>query len=311
MILVTGGAGFIGSSVIRELVTQGYTVRALDCFLNESYSAKTKRDNWKSLSKLANLELIEFDLRNPIPSHFLNGVSTVINEAAMPGLVQSWKNFSLYNDCNSKAVYNLLEATADSGVENFIQISTSSVYGNLASGNETSPLEPISPYGVTKLAGEELVRMFNRTRGVNYSILRYFSVYGPGQRPDMAYHRFINAILQGHPIEIFGDGSQIRTNTYVEDCVLATTLAVKAGPLNQCINVSGDDKVTLSGAIAEIENILALPADIQYRDSRIGDQFETSTSIQRAKELLGYTPKWSYSHGIAEQIRWHKFMNQS
>jgi nucleoside-diphosphate-sugar epimerase len=127
----------------------------------------------------------------------------------------------------------------------------------------------------------------------------------------MAYHRFINAILQGHPIEIFGDGSQIRTNTYVEDCVLATTLAVKAGPLNQCINVSGDDKVTLSGAIAEIENILALPADIQYRDSRIGDQFETSTSIQRAKELLGYTPKWSYSHGIAEQIRWHKFMNQS
>jgi nucleoside-diphosphate-sugar epimerase len=311
MILVTGGAGFIGSAVIRELIAQGYAVRTVDCFLNESYSADAKRDNWKSLSKLSNLELIEFDLRNPIPSHFLNGVSTVINQAAMPGLVLSWNNFSLYSDCNSKAVYNLLEATVGSGVENFIQISTSSVYGNLASGNETSVLEPISPYGVTKLAGEELVRMFNRTRGINYSILRYFSVYGPGQRPDMAYHRFINAILQGQPIEIFGDGSQIRTNTYIEDCVLATTLAVKAGPLNECINVSGDDKVTLLGAIAEIENSLSRAAVIQYRDSRIGDQFETSTSIEKANELLGYTPKWSYRQGIREQIQWHKFMNQS
>jgi nucleoside-diphosphate-sugar epimerase len=310
MILVTGGAGFIGSSVIRELLAQGYKVRALDCFLDESYSANTKRDNWKSLSKLSNLELLEFDLRNVIPANVLNGVSTVINEAAMPGLVQSWKNFSLYNDCNAKTVFNLLEAAVDSNVQNFIQISTSSVYGNLASGNEKSPLEPISPYGVTKLAGEELVRMFNRTRGINYSILRYFSVYGPGQRPDMAYHRFINAILQGQPIEIFGDGSQIRTNTYIEDCVLATILAVKAGPLNECINISGDDKVTLSGAIAEIEEKLSLPAIVQYRDSRIGDQFETSTSIQKAKELLGYTPKWSYKHGISEQIQWHKFMNQ-
>lgn len=310
MILVTGGAGFIGSSVIRELVAQGYMVRGLDCFLEESYSARTKREKWKSLSKLSNLELIEFDLRSTLPDSILNGVSTVINEAAMPGLVQSWKNFSLYNDCNSKAVYNLLEAAAGSNIDNFIQISTSSVYGNLASGNETSPLDPISPYGVTKLAGEELVRMFNRTRGINYSILRYFSVYGPGQRPDMAYHRFINAIMQGQPIEVFGDGSQIRTNTYIDDCVLATTLAVKAGPLNDCINISGDDKVTLSGAISEIEERLSLSAIVRYSDSRIGDQFETSTSIQKAKELLGYTPRWSYKHGISEQIQWHKFMNK-
>jgi nucleoside-diphosphate-sugar epimerase len=126
----------------------------------------------------------------------------------------------------------------------------------------------------------------------------------------MAYHRFINAIMQGQPIEIFGDGSQIRTNTYIDDCVLATTLAVKAGPLNDCINISGDDKVTLSGAISEIEERLSLSAIVRYSDSRIGDQFETSTSIQKARELLGYTPRWSYKLGISEQIQWHKFMNK-
>jgi UDP-glucuronate 4-epimerase len=311
MILVTGGAGFIGSSLIRELVAQGHQVRAVDCFLEESYSARTKKETWNSLSKLKNVDLIEFDLRNSIPASILENVSTIVNEAAMPGLVKSWNNFALYNDCNSKAVYNLLEASSLSDITNFIQISTSSVYGNLSNGSEISPLEPISPYGVTKLAGEELVRMFHRTRGTEYSILRYFSVYGPGQRPDMAYHRFIRSILNGEPIEMFGDGSQVRTNTYIEDCVSATILAVNVGPLNDCVNISGDDKVTLVRAITEIEDALSRSALIQHHTARVGDQLETSTSIQKAKDLLGYTPKWTYKEGILEQIKWHKLMERS
>lgn len=306
MILVTGGAGFIGSALIRSLIGQGFEVRAIDCFLEDSYASTIKKSNWKSISHLKNLDLLEFDLRVSVPSVILDGITTVVNLAAMPGLVQSWSKFDLYSDCNTKAVYNLLEASIRSKVTKFIQISTSSVYGNVVNGDENSAIFPISPYGVTKLAGEELVRMFHRTRGVDYSILRYFSVYGPGQRPDMAYHRLINAILENRPFEVFGDGSQVRTNTYIDDCVDATILAIKSAPLNDVVNVSGNDKITLSEAISVMESILNRPALIENKGNRIGDQIETSTTIERANLVFGYEPQWNYYDGISKQIEWHK-----
>jgi nucleoside-diphosphate-sugar epimerase len=306
MILVTGGAGFIGSALIHSLVNQGFEVRALDCFLKDSYDSTIKTNNWETISNLKNTDLVEFDLRANVPSDILDGVTTIVNLAAMPGLVQSWSKFELYNDCNTKAVFNLLQASIRSKVTKFIQVSTSSVYGNVVNGDESSALSPISPYGVTKLAGEELVRMFHRSQGIDYSILRYFSVYGPGQRPDMAYHRLINAILENRPFEVFGDGSQVRTNTYIDDCVEATILAIKSAPINDVVNVSGNDKITLREAISVMEKILNKSALIKHKVNLIGDQFETSTRIEKANLMFGYEPRWNYYDGISKQIEWHK-----
>jgi nucleoside-diphosphate-sugar epimerase len=255
---------------------------------------------------LPGVELSICDLRKPLDNSLLDCVDTIINEAAMPGLVKSWSSFDLYSGCNTTAVNNLLQAAAECSVKHFIQISTSSVYGNILSGDENNPLRPISPYGVTKLAGEELVKMYSRSHGIRYSILRYFSVYGPRQRPDMAYNRFIQAILDGNRIDIFGDGEQIRSNTYVSDCVNATILAAFAEPENTEFNISGGEEVRLKDAISEIEEQIGLKAELKFHKSRLGDQEITISNYEKAVQLLGYNPTTSFKEGIANQIAWHR-----
>lgn len=303
-VLVTGAAGFVGSWVCRELAGRGIDVRAVDCFLPDSYSADTKRSNWAGLESLADVELIECDLREPIPGGLLAGIETVVNEAGMPGLVKSWTDFELYLACNVGVVERLARAAVESDVAHFVQISTSSVYGALAQGNELSPLRPTSPYGVTKLAAEELVRAYERSHGLQYTILRYFSVYGPGQRPDMAYHRIINAVLRSEQIEIYGDGSQTRSNTFVADCAAATVEAVIRRPVGETLNIAGSEQHSLLTAIGFIEEAVGRSALLEFKPPRLGDQLHTGGDTSLARSILGFIPQTDLRSGLAQQARW-------
>lgn len=306
MILVTGGAGFIGRNLIETLAMQNYKIRAVDCFLKESYDPKIKRNNWRQLKTWKNVELVEFDMRHKFPKNLLDGVEYIINLAAMPGLMQSWNDFNIYDSCNIRALFNLLHALEVRNIQNFIHISTSSVYGKLAIGNESDVTSPISPYGLTKLASEELVQMWHRNQNLQFTILRYFSVYGPHQRPDMAYSKFISAILDDKPINVFGDGTQSRTNTYVQDCVDGTILSLKLKATNEVMNISGVSSTTISDAILQIEERLGKRAKINWLPARPGDQLVTKGEITKARNLLGYNPKVSFIEGIDQQLNWFR-----
>lgn len=306
MILVTGGAGFIGRNLIETLAMQNYKIRAVDCFLKESYDPKIKRNNWRQLKTWKNVELVEFDMRHKFPKNLLDGVEYIINLAAMPGLMQSWSDFNIYDSCNIRALFNLLHALEVRNIQNFIHISTSSVYGKLAIGNESDVTSPISPYGLTKLASEELVQMWHRNQNLQFTILRYFSVYGPHQRPDMAYSKFISAILDDKPINVFGDGTQSRTNTYVQDCVDGTILSLKLKATNEVMNISGVSSTTISDAILQIEERLGKRAKINWLPARPGDQLVTKGEITKARNLLGYNPKVSFIEGIDQQLNWFR-----
>jgi UDP-glucuronate 4-epimerase len=305
-ILVTGAAGFIGSSLSEYLATMGHEVIAVDMFLDASYSKEIKLQNWSELKRYSNITLIEHDLRQEITESFFDGVDTVVNEAAMPGLMKSWSNFEIYATCNIQLVENLIRTSTRFGVKHFIQISTSSVYGINAIGPENSITEPVSPYGVTKLAGEELIKTYNRTFGLNYTILRYFSVYGPRQRPDMAYNKIIRAVLNSEEFVIFGDGQQSRTNTYISDCLEATYATIVNRPFQETINISGSKEYSLLHAISIIEEAAGNKARIKFMPTRPGDQLLTNGNIEKAKRILGYNPKIELSEGLFKQLEWQK-----
>jgi nucleoside-diphosphate-sugar epimerase len=302
-VLVTGAAGFIGSHVTEELVARGHEVRAIDCFLEASYPAAEKRATWEAVMALPGVEGVVADLRDPLDPALLDGVGVVVNEAAMPGLMASWRDFSLYSTCNVHVVEQLARACTERDVH-LVQVSTSSVYGRDAVGDELSPIEPTSPYGVTKLAAEELLRAYGRSFGTRFTILRYFSVYGPRQRPDMAYRLFIDAIAHDREIEIFGDGRQTRTNTYVDDCARATVEAALRQPTGETINVAGSEGASLMEALGHIEKAMGRTARIVHRDARPGDQRHTGGAIDKAERLLDWRPMTSLSDGLAAQVAW-------
>ena len=303
-VLITGAGGFIGSSLAEFLAKKNLQIKAVDCFLNESYSAELKRKNWSYLKDYSNIDLVEYDLRKPLPNGFLHDVDIIVNQAAMPGLMKSWSDFAVYSSSNISLVENLAREAVASNVKHFIQISTSSVYGLNATGAEDSPLNPVSPYGVTKLAAEELIKAYSRTFSVDYTILRYFSVYGPRQRPDMAYNKIINSILNNKEIEIFGDGSQSRTNTFISDCVEATYENILRLPKNQTINISGSTHASLLEAVNILERIMDRRAKLVFSETRPGDQKNTKGNIDKARSFLNYNPKIDLETGLLEQVKW-------
>lgn len=301
-ILVTGAAGFVGSHVARELAKRGHNVTAADMFLDRLYPNEQKIRNWDELGSISQIRRVVVDLRGDL-SGLSSKYDVIVNEAGMPGLMTSWTEFDSYLTCNIKLVENLISQFNHENLH-LVQISTSSVYGLEATGDESSRLQPTSPYGVSKLAAEELVRTYSRTQGLNYTILRYFSVFGPGQRPDMAYNRIIKAISSGDPVTIFGDGNQTRTNTYVGDIAAITSDLAEAQPRNDVFNISGREQVRLLDAVRIIENKLGVKANLHFSEKRPGDQLTTAGVIDKAVEVLGYNPKTGFDEGISEQIKW-------
>jgi UDP-glucuronate 4-epimerase len=230
----------------------------------------------------------------------------VINEAAMPGLGLSWQDFDLYSSCNLGGLSRLIDATTKWPLERFVHISTSSVYGASAVGDENQPLEPVSPYGVTKLAAENLVSAHKRDSGFPAVILRYFSVYGPGQRPDMAYRKFIQKALDGDPITLFGTGEQSRSNTYIDDCVAGTIAALTKGEVGEIYNLAGGSERSINEALRIIEEGVGHTLTVKKEPAARGDQARTMGDSQKAQSVLGFKNTVTLEEGLARQIEWQR-----
>jgi nucleoside-diphosphate-sugar epimerase len=302
-IVVTGAAGFVGSHVAEALIAAGHEVVGIDAFI-DYYPRALKEDNLAQLQLDSMFRLCEVDLRTALLEPVLEGAEVVIHEAAMAGLPRSWTEFETYLTCNVLGTHRLLEAARAVGVRRFLHISTSSVYGLEAVGDERRPTRPISPYGVTKLAAENLVQAFVDTSGLDASILRYFSIFGPRQRPDMAYSIFIEALLSGQPITVFGDGEQSRTNTFVSDAVAGTIAAIDGAATGEIYNIGGGEPITVNEAIRTVAEFLGVTPDLRYEAARTGDQRHTSADTAKARAAFGYTPSVGPREGLIRQARW-------
>lgn len=305
--LVTGAAGFIGSHLCEALLELGHDVVGLDAFI-PYYPRPIKEANLHGLLQHGRFQFLEADLRTDELAEAVSDCEVIFHLAAMAGLIKSWSELELYSSCNILGTQRLLEAARYEGTPHFIQISTSSAYGREATGPETSPLEPCSPYGITKLAAEQLCLAYQNNFGVPVTILRYFSVYGPRQRPDMGYNILIRCLMENKPFIKFGDGEQTRSNTYVSDCVNATLLAFqnRDAALGEIFNVGGGEIVSLNTAIGMLEDLMGKRAIIEMRDPRPGDQKHTAANIEKITTRLGYNPRTPVLEGLQAQVTWQK-----
>lgn len=300
---MTGAAGFIGSHLVERLLDDGHDVVGIDAF-TDYYARSDKEANLAEARRHDRFELIEADLRSASIEPLIEGADVVVNQAATPGLVLSWDDFERYQSCNLGALQRLAAAAVAVGTPHLVQASTSSVYGAEATGPESSATEPVSPYGVTKLAAEQLLHAYGTTAGLPFTVLRYFSVYGPRQRPDMAYRIFCEQIVAGSPITVYGDGLQSRSNTYVTDCVDATVAAMHRAPDASTFNVGGGAEVALLDAIEILGATLGATPLVQHRAVRPGDQRRTVADTAKALELLGWEPKVAPEEGLAAEAAW-------
>jgi nucleoside-diphosphate-sugar epimerase len=304
--VVTGAAGFIGSCLCEALLRKGHEVVGVDGFI-AYYPQAVKERNLAAALSHPGFQLHRLDLRADALDRALSGADVVFHLAAQAGLAQSWTNFGGYLTCNVQATQRLVEAVrrVAPALRRFVYASTSSVYGRFASGDEMLPTRPVSPYGVTKLAGEHLCRAYADGYGLPLVVLRYFSVYGPGQRPDMGYHRFIRAMLRREPVVVYGDGQQVRGNTYVTDCVEATVAAVEA-PVGEIYNVGGGEAVTVWEVLRKLEALVGQPARIRQEASRAGDQRYTMADTNKLRRQLGWEPRTRLDEGLAKQVDWQR-----
>lgn len=302
-VMVTGAAGFVGSHLSEALVAAGHDVVGLDCF-TDYYGRAANESNLAGLHSNAGFTFHEADLRIADLDPLVAGCDVVVNEAAMPGLLLGWEGFDTYLSCNVTAVERLAAACLRAGVSHLVHASTSSVYGADATGAEDSPLRPISPYGATKLAAELVLDTMHRSEGLPVTILRYFSVYGPRQRPDMAYRALGERMLRGEPLTIHGDGQQSRTNTYVTDCVAATMAAIANPQPGERFNIGGGEELTLLEAVAILAKVLEVEPTLVFEAPRPGDQRRTVADYSRAKDVLGWSPLVGAVEGLRTEAEW-------
>jgi UDP-glucuronate 4-epimerase len=307
-VLVTGAAGFIGSHLCEALLSSGWTVRGVDSF-NDFYDPSYKRRNIQSALTDPGFELIRADLSDLALEDALDGVDAIAHLAGEPGVSTSWgPAFARYIDRNVMATQRLLEAVSHLGPRPFVYASSSSVYGTGTDAlRARGEPRPKSPYGVSKLAAEALVGSYSSSFGIPAVSLRYFSVYGPRQRPDMAAHRFIESLLDGHPVTVFGDGTQVRDYSYVGDVVDATIRSLSADlPLGSVLDIASGHPVDVRTLIAHLREILALDdVTVEKRGERRGDVQRTAGRIDMAQERLGWSPATDLRSGLAKQVAWH------
>ncbi|MBU6183533.1 MAG: SDR family NAD(P)-dependent oxidoreductase [Verrucomicrobia bacterium] len=307
-ILVTGGAGFIGSHACAQLLRQGHAVAAVDDF-NDFYDPAIKRAN---LRALPDVEVLEGDIRDAGFVEKTVGAGkfdAIIHAAARAGVRPSLKDPQLYIDTNITGTQNLLAAAHRAGIGRFVFASSSSVYGlaKKTPFTEDMPLpQTLSPYAATKIAGEHLCGNYAHLYGMRVVCLRLFTVYGPGQRPDLAIHKFTRAIDRGESIPQFGDGSTRRDYTYIDDIVQGVAGALRyEGPAFDIFNLGENQTTTLSELIAEIERALGKKAAIERLPEQQGDMPLTAADITKARKLLGYNPRTQIREGIPKFVEWY------
>jgi nucleoside-diphosphate-sugar epimerase len=303
--VVTGAAGFIGSHLCEQLLDEEHEVVGLDCFV-PYYPRPIKEGNLAAAKRQQRFRFAELDLRTDALDEAVAGAEVIFHLAAMAGLNQSWVDLELYSSCNLLATQRLLEAARKlPSLARLVHISTSSVYGRYACGDETMPTRPISPYGVTKLAAENLCKAYSDAFSVPVVVLRYFSVYGPRQRPDMGYHRFIEAMLDYREITVTGDGHQSRSNTYVADCVAATIAAIKAPP-GEIYNIGGGESASVWDILHLLEGLAGRKARTVQAGARAGDQRNTFADTAKLQAHLGWQPRTRLADGLTKQWRWQQ-----
>jgi UDP-glucuronate 4-epimerase len=301
--VVTGAAGFIGSNLTRQLLDRGVAVTGVDR-LSDYYDPAIKAANLAPFADHPGFSFVEADLAEVATPALLDGVQVAYHLAGQPGVRPSWgRSFEIYANDNVMATQALLEAAKEVSLERLVYASSSSVYGNAERfpTAETDRPQPLSPYGVTKLAAEHLCHLYAKSYGVPAVSLRYFSVYGPGQRPDMAFHRFIRAAAAGEPLRIYGDGRQTRDFTYVGDIVSATLAAAELGVPGEVYNVAGGSRVTVLDVLEILERTLGTPIEVQHEEAARGDARDTSGDTAKAARDLGYVPSVTLEQGLAAQ----------
>lgn len=305
-ILVTGGAGFIGSNLIRNLLPL-YKVTAIDNF-DDFYEKKIKESNIRPYLTHKHFHFIDCDIRNSVDLAQIDNISAIVHMAAKAGVRPSIKNPILYQDVNVNGTQTLLEFAKDRNIKQFIFASSSSVYGvnQNVPWHEEEKLLPISPYASTKLAGEMLGHVYSKLYGIRFLALRFFTVYGPGQRPDLAIHRFFKSILNNERIPVFGDGTSSRDYTFVEDIVKGVMAALQYDQTNfEIINLGNHKTVQLSKLIDSIENICGKKAKINRLPEQPGDVPRTFADISKAQRLLGYYPTIALLDGLGKFHEWY------
>jgi UDP-glucuronate 4-epimerase len=306
-VLITGCAGFIGSHLTQSLLDDGVEVLGVDSF-NDNYGRADKLRNVQRVADWTGFEFAPIDLARGDLDGMVAECDVVYHLAAEPGVRPSWgQRFESYVRNNVLATQHLLDAAVRHSVERFVYASSSSIYGQAERfpTREDAVPKPLSPYGLTKLAAEHLCQLYHVNIGIPTVCLRYFSVYGPRQRPDMAFSIFCRAAIEAKPIEIFGDGRQTRDFTYVEDVVRATRAAAVTPDVDgQIYNVGGGSRVSLVRAIELIEDIAGTKLEVINAAPQRGDVLDTGADTSRARADLGFAPATSLNEGLAAEFEW-------
>lgn len=303
--LVTGCAGFIGSHLTEKLL-ETQEVIGIDCF-TDYYARHVKESNIKNYLDNPKFEFIEHDILKTNLSQIVSQVDIVYHLAAQPGVRASWgENFRIYSDNNVLAAQKILEVCKNSGIKKFIYSSSSSIYGDVKTlpMKESDIPRPISPYGVTKLAGEHLCNLYYKNFGIPTIILRYFSVYGPRQRPDMAFNKFLNAIENDKSILVFGDGKQTRDFTYVSDIVDGTVQAGESKVKGETFNLAGGSRISVLETISILEELTGKKVKLKLIENQKGDVRDTYGDISKARQILGYNPQIDIRKGLQFYLKW-------
>jgi nucleoside-diphosphate-sugar epimerase len=305
-VTVTGAAGFIGSHLCERLLADGHEVVGIDSF-SDYYERSRKKQNLEAARSHDRFTLLELDLVDGDVERAIRGSRVVFHLAGQPGVQPSWgDHFDRYVKDNIVATQRVLEAMRGEGAPRLVFASSWSVYGEaeMFPTKESALPRPVSPYGMTKLAAEHLAFVYMRNFAIPVTTLRYFTVYGPRQRPDMAFHLFMERIVDDQEIEIYGDGEQTREFTYISDAVDGTVKAASADVVGQVINLGGGSRGTMNRVLDTLEDITRLKSRRRYVPAAPGDPRHTGASINVAREKLGWEPRVSLREGLTRQWEW-------